>query len=215
MRTYVCTLGYHSTRVTRPVLDNGINSGDRIVLLRPTEDDDEDGRAEQAVDDIREMASTIDPESRVETAQLRTASFTETVRDCLALLTDAEGDTIAVFGGGPREVFLPFTVAVCTRRDLVTEALQFRDMDGVVSEVPVPDLLARVPSRTDPTLALIDDLGGETTLPELSAASDHSKSTVGRHLDELEAAGLVSTESEGQTRLIGLTLTGELHLSRG
>lgn len=214
MRTYVCTLGYHSTRVTRPVLDNGINSGDQIVVLRPAEDDDEDRRAEQAVDDIRGMINTIDPESRVKTAQLRTVSFTETVRDCLDILAGAEGDLVAVFGGGPREVFLPFTVAVCTRQDLVVEALQFRDTDGVVNEVPIPDLLARVPSRAEPTLSLIDEFGGETTLPELSAASEHSKSTVGRHLNELEKEGLVETESEGQTRLVGLTLTGDLYLHR-
>lgn len=196
------------------MLDNGIDSGDRIVLLRPAEDDDEEDRAEQAISDIEQMTSQIDPDTRVETAQLRTTSFAETVRDCLGVLTAADGDLIAVFGGGPREVFLPFTVAVCTRQDLLADAFQFRDTDGVVREVPVPDLLARVPDSAEPTLSLIDALGGETTLPELSSESDRTKSTVTRHLDELEDAGLVETTTEGQTRLVGLTLSGELHLQR-
>lgn len=78
----------------------------------------------------------------------------------------------------------------------------------------MPDLLASASAPARETLALVDDLGGETTLPALTDASDRAKSTVGRHLDELETAGLVETESEGQTRLIGLTLSGELQLER-
>ncbi len=212
MRTYVSTLGYHSTRVTRPVLGNGVDRGDRIVVLRPAEDKDEDGRAEQAVDDIRQMTQQIEPEVIVDVAQLPATDFAVTVREALAVLSDAEGEVIATFGGGPREIFLPFTVAVLVRRDLIDDALQFSDMDGSVRDIPVPDLLTPIPESAEPTLGLIDDLGGETTLPKLAEASDKAKSTIVRHLDKLEAVDAIETNTEGQTRLVGLTLSGELRL---
>jgi CRISPR-associated protein Csa3 len=214
VRTYVSTLGFHSTRATRPILDHGLDSGDRILLLQPEreEDTEETSRAEKAIRDIEDLVEQIDPEIRVTVEQLSTTDFATTVRACLDVLAAAEGDVVAVFGGGPREIFLPFTVATLVRRDLITDALQFSDIDGSVREIPLPDLLTPIPPKTLPTLELVAEQGGETTLPKLSEASEQTKGTVGRHLNALEDAGAVETTQEGQTRLVGLTLAGEMRL---
>jgi len=50
------------------------------------------------------------------------------------------------------------------------------------------------------TLATIDQFGGSTMLPALADERDRSKSTVGRHLDQLAAAGAVTTARRGKTR---------------
>lgn len=60
---------------------------------------------------------------------------------------------------------------------------------------------------------LVAQQDGTTTLPTLAAATDQSKSTIGRHLDALEAAGAVETELDGKTRTVTLTLGGELRLA--
>jgi len=54
MTIYLSPVGYDSTRVTRPILSEGINDGDRIVLLRP-EGPDNDARALEAIEDIERM----------------------------------------------------------------------------------------------------------------------------------------------------------------
>lgn len=146
--------------------------------------------------------------------ELPPTDFDEATRQSLDVLRSADGETLAVLGGGAREIYLPFAVAALVARDTLSAVLQFGDTDHEVRSLSLPDLLASASAPARETLALVDDLGGETTLPALADASDRAKSTVGRHLDELETAGLVETESEGQTRLIGLTLSGELQLER-
>lgn len=211
MRTYVCTFGYDSRRVTRPVISNGLDSNDRLVLVRPTTDD-EDNQSNEGLAEIRQTTRQIDSGIDVETVGLPAADFTAAVRGARDALADADGDLVVVFGGGPREIFLPFAVATLTHRESVTKTLQYADTDGVVREPCLPDLITPIPEAARPTLELVAELGGETTLPDLAAASESSKSTVGRHLDELEVAGAVGTSTETQTRLVELTLAGELRL---
>lgn len=211
MRTYVCTFGYDSRRVTRPVISNGLDSGDRLVLVCPAADD-EDDQSNEGLTEIRQTTRQIDSDIDVETVGLPATDFTAAVRGSLDTLAAADGDLIVVFGGGAREIFLPFAVAVLTQRESITETLQYADTDGVVREPSLPDLVSPIPEAARPTLELVDELDGETTLPDLAAASDNSKSTIGRHLDELEAADAVSTSNETQTRLVELTLSGELRL---
>lgn len=212
MRTYVSTLGFHSTRVTRPVLKQGLDSGDRIVLLRPA-DDDGGERAAEAISDIEDIVGQIDPDISVTVEQLPADDFTQTVREAVRVLDEATGEVIVTFGGGPREIFLPFTVAALVLRDEIDESLQFNDIDGSVQEVQLPDLLTPISDTAMETLGVVDELGGETTLPAIVEAHDRAKSTVGRHLDALESAGAVETTQEGKTRLVGLTLAGELRLT--
>lgn len=64
MRTYVSTLGFHETRVTRPVIRHGLDEGDVVVLLRPATESDE-GRGSDAVDHVRDMVDEIAPGASV------------------------------------------------------------------------------------------------------------------------------------------------------
>ncbi|WP_218011965.1 hypothetical protein [Natrinema sp. CBA1119] len=45
------------------------------------------------------------------------------------MLEAAEGTVVLNFDGGPREIFLPLTVAAIVRPNVVDLALQFRDID--------------------------------------------------------------------------------------
>lgn len=53
-----------------------------------------------------------------------------------------------------------------------------------------------VSAKTHGTLEAIVALGDETTLPAIAEQSGQSRSTVGRHLDELEVAKAVQTTKE-------------------
>lgn len=211
MRTYVSTIGYYDTRVVRPVLNHGLNAGDKVVLLRPYNDDDD---GDSAVADVKQIFSELGPNIEVVVEQIMYDEFPTAVMECADVLAAAKGETVANFGGGPREIFLAFAVAALVTNDQLDTVLQFTDIDEEVRELRLPELMTSLPSKTDQTLRTIARLDGETTLPAVAERSDQSRSTVGRHLDELEMAGAVETDKQGKTRHIELMLGGRLQLFR-
>jgi CRISPR-associated protein Csa3 len=211
MRTYVSTIGYYETRVVRPVLNHGLNEGDVVVLLRPY-NDDSDG--DSAVADVRQIFTELGPTIEVAVEQVTYDSFPTAVEECLDVLAAADGETVVNFGGGPREIFLPFTIAALVAGDQVDTVLQFTDIDEDVQRLELPELLSSPPTKTHVTLRTLAELGGQAGLPEIADQSGQSRSTVGRHLNDLEDAGAVETEREGKTRQVTLTLGGRLRLFR-
>lgn len=211
VRTYVSTIGYYETRVVRPVLGHGINAGDTVVLLRPY-DDDEDG--DSAVRDVKQIFSELGPDVEVAVERIAHDEFPTAVIECVDVLLASRGETIANFGGGPREIFLPFSIAALVAEREIDTILQFTDIDQEVRQLELPDLMEPVSAKTHRTLETIVELGDETTLPVIAEQSGQSRSTVGRHLDELEAAKAVQTNKEEKTRHVTLTLGGRLRLLR-
>lgn len=210
VQTFVSTLGYYSTRVIRPVLNEGIDAGDTVVVLRPAGDDD---RGTQAVQDVRQTLTELGPGVEVVVEEISYDDFERAVLECVDVLQAASGTVVVNFGGGPREVFLPFTIATLTNLAYVDHALQFRDVDETVQAVQLPDVTSSVSAAAFETLRVISELGGETDVPAVTEASEKSRSTIARHMDTLEEAGCIETTKHGKTRVVALTLGGELRLA--
>ena len=211
MRTYISTIGYYETRVVRPILDHGLNAGDVIVLLRPY-NDDADG--DSAVADVKQIFSELGPNVKVVVEQITYDDFPAAVIECVDVLAAAGGETIVNFGGGPREIFLPFTIAALVAGEQMDTILQFTDIDEEVRELRLPELMAPLPKKTHKTLKTISELNGESALAMVADQSGQSRSTVGRHFNDLETAGTVETIKRGKTRYVELTLGGQLRLFR-
>lgn len=211
MRTYISTIGYYDTRVVRPALGHGVNAGDTVVLLRPY-NDNEDG--DSAVKDVKQIFSELGPDVEVVVESITHDEFATAVTECVDVLSAPREETIVNFGGGPREIFLPFSIAALVAVREIDTILQFTDIDQEVRELELPDLMEPVSAKTHGTLRAIADLEGETTLPAIAERSGQSRSTVGRHLDELEAAEAIQTNKEAKTRHVELMLGGELRLLR-
>lgn len=211
MRTYVSTLGFHETRVTRPVLRHGLDDGDSVVLLRPTTETD-DGRGGDAVDHVQDMLHEIAPGASVVIECIDHSTFETTILECSDVLRAAEGTIVVNFGGGAREIFLPLTLATVTHAEIVDTALQYTDIDQQVREWRVPNLTADVSEKVWATLATIVDHEEDASIPAVTAHSETSKSTVTRHVQELAEAGLVETRTGGNTKLATATTAGKLLL---
>lgn len=210
MRTYVATIGHHEFRVLRAVLSNGIDAEDTVVLLRP-----EDDSSEQAIDAINEIRRTvreIGPDTSVVVEDISQKAFEDAILECVDVLEAADGTVIAVFDGGPREIFLPFAVAAISSIEQIDTAFQFRDIDRKVRELSLPNVVQRVPSATDETLQAVAELGTDATLPAIAETTGKSRSTIGRHLDTLEDVGAIRTEKLGKTRNVEITTGGQLRL---
>lgn len=211
MRTYVSTLGYHETRVTRPILQHGIDGGDEVVVVRPAENEDSE-RAEEALDGVKSVLSEIEPDVSLTSVGVAHDDFEAALLRCSDVLRAAEGTVIVNFGGGAREVLLPLATATLAHLTLVDRVLLFRDVDQSVQEWTLPNLTANPPAKTLATLQVLATLAGPVSISELASDSDATKSTVGRHVSKLEAAGAVRTTTAGKTKQVELTLTGKLLL---
>jgi CRISPR-associated protein Csa3 len=211
MRTYVSTLGFHETRVTRPVLRHGLDDGDLVVLLRPATEADE-GRGSDAIAHVKDMADEIAPGASVGIERIDHSDFETTVLECSDVLRAAEGTLIVNFGGGAREIFLPLTLATVAHANLVDMTLQYTDIEQQVREWRVPNLTADVSEKVWSTLATIADYDEAVSIPDVTARSDASKSTVTRHVQELAQAELVDTQTTGNTKFASATTAGRLLL---
>jgi len=211
MRTYVSPIGYDTRRVTRPVIHAGLGGEDTVLLLRPSEESDTE-RAAQAVADVEQLLQEIEPGAACEIRRVATESIEATVRECCAIIADVPDDheNVVSLGGGARDVLLPLTVAALVFAPRVDRALFFSDLDSTVREWPLPDLTARVPDRTAETFEAIVTAGDWLSLSEIVTRTDQSKSTVIRHVNDLEDTGVVESDTSGKAKRVRIAFTGEL-----
>ncbi|MFC7164762.1 CRISPR-associated CARF protein Csa3 [Halospeciosus flavus] len=213
MRTYIAPLGYDSARVTRPILSQGIERETHIELLVPTSSTD-DNRSEQAIGDVRRMVEQVEPEIDLQKTAVPHDDFETAIGLCGSLIDEADGEVVVIFGGGARDIFLPLTVAALSRTDQIHSSYQFSDIDGEVRERTLPDLTANAPAQAQSTLETISKLDTPVSLTTITDAANVSKSTITRHVKLLERQGLVTSETHGKTKVVELTTTGKLLISR-
>lgn len=211
MRTYISVIGYNSTSVTRPVLSNGIDSGDRVVLLRPRDESD-DNRAAEAITDIERMLGEIEPSVETAIERVPHDDFPTAVLDCSDVIRAGTGERIVNLGGGARDVLLPLAMATLVHLNVVDSVLFFSDIDGAVRNWQLPSITMRPSEQAIRTLDEIAGFGEGASIPQLTEATGDSKSTVTRHVTALEDCNAVESWREGKTKHVRPTLTGELIL---
>ena len=211
MRTYISPIGYNPTSVTRVLLSRGLETDDVAVLLRPRTDTD-DNRAQEAIADVERMLTEIEPEVSTTIERIPHDDFPAAVLDCSDIIRAADGTVIANLSGGARDIFLPFTVAVLTHASSIDTALAFSDIDGQVREWELPVLTADIPNSARDTLRLIANADNSISIPEITEQTQHAKSTVTRHVNQLDESGVVETWQEGKTKHVGLSFAGDLLL---
>lgn len=210
VRTYISPIGYNSTSVTRPVLSRGLDTGDEVVLLRPAGETDEN-RAREAIGDVERLLTEIEPAVSLETERVPHDDISEAVFACSDVICAAEGDRIVNLGGGARDVLIPLATASIAHVSLIETALFFSDIDGAVREWELPRLTAPVPSAGEQTLIAIGR-HDHISIPDLTDATGQSKSTVTRHVNQLERDSVVETWKDGRTKYARLSFTGQMLL---
>jgi CRISPR-associated protein Csa3 len=179
--------------------------------LRPdTESDTE--RAEQAVADVEQLLQEIEPEAECAIKRITTDSLPETIQDCCGVIagTADEAAVIVSLGGGARDILLPLTVASLVLTDCIDQALFFSDLDSTVEEWSLPHLRARVPDRTTETFETIAAAGDWLRLSTITDRTTHSKSTVIRHVNDLEDEGVLEADTSQKVKQVRLSFSGEL-----
>ncbi|WP_267643997.1 CRISPR-associated CARF protein Csa3 [Haloarchaeobius amylolyticus] len=201
MKNFILPVGHDTRRVTRPIISHGIDAHDTVVLVRPSDDDApgaEDSRSSQAIADIRDFLREIEPNAALEVEHVSVDTWTETTLACSDLIQAARNPILGLCGG-PRDVLLPMTVAGVIHANELEFAYVFSDLNQSVDTWTLPDLSPSIPEVTKNTLGAVHELG-PCSLSELAQHTDSSKSTIGRHLDTLEEAGIIDSWAEGKHR---------------
>ncbi|WP_306298316.1 CRISPR-associated CARF protein Csa3 [Halobacterium hubeiense] len=212
MRTYLAPLGFDSRRVVRPVLSEGLDESDRVVLLQPANSSDQ---SEDAFEEVVDVLTQVVPDLELDSEQLPYTDFVETTLLCADLMQAAEGETIVVLGGGAREILLPLTVATFSNENHINTILQVGDIDSSVRRIPQLNLRGNISNAEATLLADLTALDTPLSISEIATELEKSKSTVARHVDSLESEGFVQTAKEGRTKTVEQTDSGRVFLSGG
>jgi len=213
MRTYIGPIGFNPTSITRPILSHGLDDGDAVILVRPQADTD-DRRATETMADVDRTLGALEPDVTTTTVRVPHDDFEAATLACHDLIREASGDRILVLGGGARDVLVPLTVAGLAASDCIELVLGYSDIDYAVREIALPTQTTTLTQSALATLELVVE-AGPITLPELTASSERSKSTITRHVNDLDEAGAVTTWREGSTKLAAATLGGRLRVVSG
>lgn len=209
MRTYLAPLGFDSRRVVRPVLSEGLDEDDRVLLLQPATETD---RGQEAFDDVEEVLTQIIPDLEISAEKLPYTDFVETTLYCADLMQASEGETIVILGGGARELLLPLTVATFTSTESVDTVLQVGDIDSSVRKIPQLNLRGNVSDAEARLLANLDTLQTPLSISEIATELEKAKSTIARHISSLESEGFVKTAKQGRSKSVSLTDSGRVFL---
>lgn len=209
MRTYLAPLGFDSRRVVRPVLSEGLDESDRVVLLQPTNSSDQ---GKDAFEEVQEVLTQVVPDLELESEYLPYTDFVETTLLCADLMQAAEGNTIVVLGGGAREILLPLTVATFTNENHIDTVLQVGDIDSSVHRIPRLNLRGNISDAEAALLADLKNLDTPLSISDIATDLEKSKSTIARHIDSLESENFVKSTKEGRAKTIEITDSGRIFL---
>ena len=212
MQTFVSPIGFNTTSVTRSLLEYGIEDEDDVQLIRPATETD-DGRAAEAVTDVKQLLQEIEPTITVTVETVPHDDFEAAVMICSNLLRTAAGDTVVSLSGGARDVLLPLTVATMAHEATMLTTLGYSDIDGQVREFGLPTVSTTVSDGALNTLRAVANTDSSVTLPQLASDLEAAKSTITRHISSLEDAEYVTARTEDRIKHVSITLSGQLYLT--
>jgi CRISPR-associated protein Csa3 len=209
MRTYLAPLGFDSRRVVRPVLSEGLNESDRVILLQPANRSE---KSKEAYKEVEDVLTQVVPDLKLESQHLPYANFVETTLLCADYIQAAEGKTIIILGGGAREILFPLTVATFSNVNYTDTILQVGDIDSSVRQLPLLDIQSNVSGAEAELLADLNDLKTPLSITNIAAELNRSKSTIARHINSLESKNFVKTMKDGRSKTVEITDSARIFL---
>lgn len=210
MRTYLAPLGFDSRRVVRPVLSEGLDESDWVVLLQPANSSDQ---SEDAFEEVEDVLTQVVPDLELDSERLPYTDFTETTLLCADLIQAAEGETIVVLGGGAREILLPLTVATFSNENYIDTVLQVGDIDSSVRRIPEINLRGDISNAEAAFIADLTELDTPLSISDIATELEKSKSTITRYVKSLESDGFVTSTKQGRKKTVEPTDSGRIFLS--
>jgi CRISPR-associated protein Csa3 len=207
MKTYITLSGFDSSQIVSLIVKYGIEGGDRLILIRP--ENETDLRGESTVQAVRDLSRQIDSSIDLQIHRVNHRDFEEMVMSLKDLLENAKGQVIANLSGGPREIFLAFTIACLSRSDKIFKTTSYSDIDRSLSEIILPNITTALEERQKQILKDIFE-NQPTTISGIAQRLSVSESTISRQVARLAEQKALDLVQKGKTKAIRITLTGKI-----
>jgi len=209
MKTYISLSGFDSSQIVSLIVKYGVEGKDRIILIRP--EVELDTRGEQTVQAIRDLSRQIDSSIDLQIHRVDHRDFEGMVVSLKSLLEKAEGQVIVNLSGGPREIFLAFTIACLSQSEKIFKATNYSDIERSLHEITLPNITAVLEDRQKRILKDIND-SQPTTITDVARRLCVSESTISRQVARLADLGALHILQKGKTKEIRITLAGKILL---
>ena len=209
MKTYISLSGFDTSQIVSLIVKYGIESGDRITLVRP--EDEKDSRGESTVQAIKDLSRQIDSSIEVDIHRVDHRDFESMVISLIDLLKNAEGQVMVNLSGGPREIFLAFVVACLSESQKIFKTTNFSGIDRTMNEITLPNITHILDERLKRVLKDVSE-NQPTTITEIAQRLKISESTVSRQIGELLGLKALDLTQKGKIKEVRITLTGKILL---
>jgi CRISPR-associated protein Csa3 len=209
MKTYISLSGFDTSQIISMIVKYGIEGGDRIILIRPEVETDD--RGEKTVQAIRDLSRQIDSSIDLQIHRVNHKDFEGMVVSLKDLLEKSEGKIIANLSGGPREIFLAFTIACLAEAGRISRTTNYSDIDRSLREIALPNITAILEDRQKSILKDISN-SEPTTITDIAERLQISESTISRQVSRLADLGALSVQQKGKTKEVRITLAGKILL---
>jgi len=209
MKTYISLSGFDSSQIVSLIVKYGVEGKDRIILIRP--EVELDTRGEQTVQAIRDLSRQIDSSIDLQIHRVDHKDFEGMVVSFKALLEKSEGQIIANLSGGPREIFLAFTIACLSQAGKIFKTTNYSDIERRLHEITLPNITATLEDRQKMILKDVNE-SQPTNITDIAKRLSVSESTISRQVARLAEIGALDVLQKGKTKEVRITLTGKILL---
>jgi len=209
MRNYITLSGFDTSQILSLIVKYGIEADDRIILIRPEQDADE--RAITTIHAVQDLSRQIDSSIKVKIHRVDHQDFEGMVLSLMDLIKNTEGEIVANISGGPREIFLAFTIACLSQSQKIYKTTNFSDIDRAITEISLPNLVRGLDEKLIKILKDVHE-NQPTMITEIAERLGISESTVSRQVGRLADLKSIDISQKGKTKQIQVTLTGKMFL---
>ncbi len=210
MKTIVSPLGFHTDQIISFLMEEGISKGDKIVVLRPEEDDYET-KGEEAFKKVQDFAEKISKNVEVECTILDTQEFNGLLTDISEIISEVEGEVVVNLSGGVRSILVALTVNTVFHGEKIERVYNFEEIERKTKQVDIPYIPVELKENEKKILKTVKS-EGPVTYKELSKQTGLSKSTISRLCKELEGKNILGLEMDGRNKK-ARTTTGTFLIS--
>lgn len=212
MKTYVSLSGFDASQIVSLIVKYGIEGGDRILLIRPEQE--KDGRGELTVSAVRDLSRQISSSIDLQVHRVDHHDFEGMVMSLRSLLDNIEegSQVIANLSGGPREIFLAFSIACLSLSLKISRTTCYSDIDRTLTEIDLPNITSVLEDKQKNILR--DVLAAKiTNIKDIAHRLAVSESTISRQVVRLADMRALHVKQIGKIKEVRITLTGKLLLS--
>lgn len=216
MKTYLTPLGFDTTHIFSLLVRFGIESHDKVIIIRPQKDDD---RSIRANEELVELTRKIGDNIIVEVQKVNHLDYLDMVLHCAKIISDVSekgesGDKLYVnLSGGPREILIALTTASLAFTEKIHLVTSFSDVDRIMQVISLPNITA-IPDEKEYNILVDIQLNGPTAFAEISSRMQISESTISRQCSRLAGQQWIIVETRGKNKCATISPSGKIMIQR-